>query len=731
MKKILKFGLISLLFTLLLTLLLPVRIKAESREAYYVFTSPGADMATEINISWHSDVEGTLVEYTPVSDVNWNNALRVTAECEPFSMPAEFWERGKIFRTIGFDERNRCTVSLTGLTPDTEYKYRVGKTGFGETYYFKTGSNIEPFSFLFFTDPQFFSDSTAKIFNDLVYKALETDPDIRLSVIGGDIVDRAGDINYWNWLFNQPCLREMPFAFAYGNHDYYEASSPNIYSNAFTNAFTNFPDNGTPGVKGSTYYFKYNNVLFVVLDSEAVYIDSSLRQAQMDWFEEVMKTNHAQYITVYFHEGYYFPTNTSTDKARWLNLFDKYGVDLVMTGHGHVYTRTRPIYNNQPSTDPNKGTIYIEGGYSGPKAGSIGSVNSQWYEKGFATEATVSIFQVTGSHLYLRTINKNGHFLDEATLPAKRSVAAASGFEKESYLDSVTVTLDKKDPTKALFYWGNKWYGHVNAAQLIDTEENIFGYDYLYTNKLGNYLEIPNIEPNKLYNYTLKVDFKDGTKAERPLTLSTKLPYGQIDNLYLDDSSKDLTLNWFALLINDQVDKYWVYINDELYKEVASDATSVALSGLSPYRHNEITLKAADIYGDIVYTGTVEYGEELPITISYPQDEIELTVGASESPNIEIDPEKDITIIYASSDESVVTVSADGKITAVGVGEATVTAKVREREEATASIKVKVVAASEPKKEEPKKKGCFSSATLLVSLSYLGLILIIRRRRLI
>ncbi|MDD4077483.1 MAG: Ig-like domain-containing protein, partial [Bacilli bacterium] len=423
----------------------------------------------------------------------------------------------------------------------------------------------------------------------------------------------------------------------------------------------------------------------------------------------------------------------------WQGLFDKYGVDLVLTGHDHIYRRTTRIYQGIESKLPYRGTTYLIGGSAGAKyydlvyEGTKGNYKYvELFAQEFARKSSVTLIQVDSNEMRLVTIGTAGEELDKVTLPAKRGSMAASGFEKESYLDSVTVTLDKKDPTKALFYWGNKWFGHVNAAQLIDTEDNTIGYDYLDTNHIGNFIEISNIELNKIYNYTLKVKFKDGTKAERPLTLSTKLPYGQIDNLYLDDSSKDdLTLNWFALLINDQVDKYWVYINDELYKEVASDATSVALSGLSPYRHNEITLKAADIYGDIVYTGTVEYGEELPITISYPQDEIELTVGASESPNIEIDPEKDITIIYASSDESVVTVSADGKITAVGVGEATVTAKVREREEATASIKVKVVAASEPKKEEPKKKGCFSSATLLVSLSYLGLILIIRRRRLI
>jgi hypothetical protein len=465
MKKISALTLFSLCLVFLLALVFPIWLNAEDKEFYFIYTSPGADMATEMRVSWHSDVDGTFVEYAPAAQNGWENAVRVDGECTPFSMEEEFTERGKLFHTKGFTERNVCKASLTGLTPNTEYKYRVGKTTFSEPSYFKTGGNVEPFSFLFLTDPQFFSDSTAKIFNNLVYKAMEMDPDIRYSIVTGDMVDRAGDMNYWGWLFNQPVLKEMPFAWAAGNHEYYD-SSGTVYGPTFLKTFTNFPDNGAPTVLGTSYYFKYNNVLSVVIDSEAETVNSVHRQEQMDWFEEVMRTNHAQYITVYMHTGIGMPPSRTGAKARWLELFDKYGVDIVMTGHSHVYFRTKPIYDFSPSTDPDKGTIYLEGGYSGPKAGTTGGMNKTWFEAKFATEPTVTIFQVTSSQLYMRTVNINGFYLDEATIPAKRSPLPATGFEKESYLNSITLTLDEKDPTKAIFYWGNKWYGHVNSVKL-------------------------------------------------------------------------------------------------------------------------------------------------------------------------------------------------------------------------------------------------------------------------
>lgn len=730
MKKFSAFTLISLVSVLLLTLVFPVGLNAAVKESYFVFTSPGEDMSTEMNISWHSDVEGTFVQYAPADEEGWNNAVRVDGECKPFSLPEEIHERGKIFRTIGFTERNRCTVSLKDLDPNTKYKYRVGKTTFSEPSYFWTGGNVEPFSFLFFTDPQFFSDSTARTFNNLVYKALEVDPDIRFSVVTGDIVDRGGDMNYWNWLFNQPCLKEMPYAFAAGNHEYYDAIGANVYSNAFMNAFTNYPANGAPNVLGSSYYFKYNNVLYVVVDSEAETVNVARRQEQMDWFEEVMRTNHAQYITVYMHTGIGMPPNRNNAKARWLELFDKYGVDIVMTGHSHVYFRTKPIYDFAASTDPDRGTIYLEGGYSGPKAGTTSPGNPTWFETRFATAPSVTIFQVTTSHLSLRTIDITGFHLDEATIPAKRSPLPASGFEKESYLDSISLTVDEKDPTKAIFYWGNKWYGHVNYAQLIGEDEEVIGHDYLYSNRVGNYVTLTGLESNKTYNYTLKVEFKDGTVVERPMTLETpKLPYGRIENLELDTSGEKPLLTWFAFLENDQIEKYRVLVNDELLTELEVGAMSCEITGLDPYRKNVIKLEAVDVSGDVVFTDFVEHGEDVEFTLAYPEDEIELEPGKSKTPAVSLNPKLDVTIVYESSDETVATVDANGKITAVAEGEATITAKILERPDVVATIKVKVAAAEEPEDPGTEKKGCFGSIAAFAGLGSLGLIVLFRRRR--
>ncbi|MDD4166954.1 MAG: metallophosphoesterase, partial [Endomicrobiaceae bacterium] len=676
-------------FTIIIFLLCFVKIRAVSNDAYYIITNPGSDMSTEINISWHADVETTFLQYTKVNDVNWLAAKIVKGNCESFSVDSYTQYKGRTIESNGFTKRYHCRVSLIGLEPNTEYKYRAGAipTQATDIHYFKTGSGNNPFSFLFFTDPQYATESNASIFNNLVNKALERDPDIRLSIVSGDFVDRGGIMAQWDILFRQSNLRKMPFAVSPGNHEYYDASSsPKMFDHTYFNGFYNNPPNGAPGVTGSSYYFKYNNVLFVSIDSEAAFMNATDKAAQKEWFSAVMERNYGQYIVVFMHRSFYGSIYRDISpglRADWQGLFDKYGVDLVLTGHDHVYRRTKRVYNGAESILPYRGTTYITGGSAGAKYYDLyyedNNRHIELFDKEFARTSSITLFQVNTSEIKLVTIGTAGQELDSVILPAKRS-PAADGFEKESYLNSITLSMDKSDVNKAVFYWGNKWYGHVNSVRLIDENNNVIGYDYLDSSKLGNSLPIPNIEANRIYNYTLKVSFKDGTTAERPLTLLSKLPYGKIENLNMDDSGTDVILSWHADLKNNQVVKYLVYINDELYKELAVGITELVLIDISPYRFNTITLEAIDIFDDIVYSKTLEYGEAAePVIISYQDEEIELTVGSESNPHLSIEPEQSLNLIYTSSDEMVAVVDVNGKITAVGVGEAVITVTVYQR----------------------------------------------------
>ena len=84
-------------------------------------------------------------------------------------------------------------------------------------------------------------------------------------------------------------------------------------------------------------------------------------------------------------------------------------------------------------------------------------------------------------------------------------------------------------------------------------------------------------------------------------------------------------------------------------------------------------------------------GDNVPAdSITFDQDEVELTVGESEKLEITISPDNatDKTVAWSSSDESVVTVDENGKITAIKAGTATITVTTSNGLTATCTITV-------------------------------------------
>ena len=64
----------------------------------------------------------------------------------------------------------------------------------------------------------------------------------------------------------------------------------------------------------------------------------------------------------------------------FIEVFDKYKVDLVISGHDHEYSRTKPLIN---SIVNEYGTVYLDLGSSGDKRRSTGDSikNSLLYDK--------------------------------------------------------------------------------------------------------------------------------------------------------------------------------------------------------------------------------------------------------------------------------------------------------------------------------------------------------------
>lgn len=328
----------------------------------YIILTPGADR-TKMNFSWQSPFNSKKESLVvgKKADLSDGNNLKVKRSLCIF----------------GFEWTNEATVSK--LEESTTYYYRYTVKGAeSEIYSFTTGS-ADSTKVAFFTDSQIGryrgSDDQDEIYrhdtygwNNTLETVLENNSGIDFFISSGDQIEDSYSEEQYSMFESVPCLRNYPVAACVGNHDFYTTN--------FSHHF-NTPNDTTlvparwPGSNG--YYFSYNDILFIVLDSNNIIsgsFDAVMRKAvkaypNAKW--RVVTMHHSPY-DANAHK-YFISKMMRTTVAPCI---DKYGIDLVLSGHDHYYSRSYIIKNkkvtddtavNNVYTNP-KGTLYISGNSS-------------------------------------------------------------------------------------------------------------------------------------------------------------------------------------------------------------------------------------------------------------------------------------------------------------------------------------------------------------------------------
>lgn len=344
------------------------------------------DPATTQTITWlmATDVPGR-VEYLEAYsfDGGFDQAMQIEA---PSSILGSLYYRN--------------TVSISGLTPDTEYVYRVGDEGaWSEPYSFTTGADTDTYSFLYMGDVQEGYPEWGNTLNSI----FDAYPDIRFSLLGGDLTDKGNDENEWGQFLTAatPVLARIPMMPTLGNHEGY------MYYK-----FMALPDNGPAGLEQEFYSYDFGNAHFTILNS-----NNNTNETAKQWLQQDLESTNKTWKFVMFHHPAYpaFKDYKGIDESirtNWVPTLEANGVDMVFVGHQHVYMRTHPIYRGEVQSNPGAcGIVYV-----------MGNAGSKYYAAGeafpyVATEETGSNYQV---------IDING---DVLTLTAKK----ASGELIESY----------------------------------------------------------------------------------------------------------------------------------------------------------------------------------------------------------------------------------------------------------------------------------------------------------
>src|SRR5690606_745780 len=140
------------------------------------------------------------------------------------------------------------------------------------------------------------------------------------------------------------------------------------------------------------YSFDYGNTHFVAINSGYAQLAQKLGKLlyskssdDYKWLEKDLKkaskNKHIKWIVVYCHYPVFSfgVSNVLEWQSQIQHLLDKYEVDLVLSGHRHVYERHASIKGDQiihpqdqQNYDSSNGTVYITNGSAGGSLQGVG-----------------------------------------------------------------------------------------------------------------------------------------------------------------------------------------------------------------------------------------------------------------------------------------------------------------------------------------------------------------------
>ena len=428
---------------------------AETATIKYITTSVGEN-ETSIGINYHCSDANSVVKYSTSAAFPIADTVTVTPTSTLFSAPVDASDP-----KTGFEERYVCKANLTGLKENTQYYYKVvTDTKTSLTYKFKThSSEAKTANILFATDVHSAEGSYSPTRpNAMMNNVRSNVRDINLLVMTGDQVDRGGYESQWESYYNgMGIFNDIVQAVIPGNHEYYHTSGGDYVSPLYFNQFYNNPQNGPEAKMNSSFYFKYGNALFIMIDL----IDKRNTPEQKEWFANVVENNPAQWIIVGCHSnaitGGWYSSDSKWVTTNFGTLFEKYQVDLVIGGHEHVYIRKDLAIKSDKNDD--LGVTY----YVSPAAQhkQYAYKTTEGLDAYYNANYKVNVISITDKSLKVSLYNEQGNEEGyEFTLSPKRN-ATINQIKDSVLLNSLTLEHDKEN-MDANLTWKAFFYGNVN-----------------------------------------------------------------------------------------------------------------------------------------------------------------------------------------------------------------------------------------------------------------------------
>jgi len=271
-------------------------------------------------------------------------------------------------------------ATLTGLTPNTKYEYRVGYgTDRRSDWYRLETAGASVYDVLIYPDSQ---SGDYSQWEEIVKSSALRNPRTALYISMGDLVDNGEHAYQWRtWLNSiKPLSANVPLATTLGNHEMYTLDWKMREPYAYLNYFA-VPPNGNETFNRRYYSYDFGNVHYVVLDTmlyESNHEDNhdthhpDLYDVQVQWLRQDLTANTKKWTVVLMHRDpfqYAFDrpganraVGFDDEGVLFMPIFDEFNVDLVLSAHLHSYRNRGHVRNFD--RDPS-GPLYILTGIAG------------------------------------------------------------------------------------------------------------------------------------------------------------------------------------------------------------------------------------------------------------------------------------------------------------------------------------------------------------------------------
>lgn len=291
---------------------------------------------SELRMNWLSpSSEAGIVRWT---NSGTDETTEIPAECEASATVPGFYLH---------------KASVTGLSAGVTYSYQVGNVdAWSPTYTYQAPEASDTLTFLVTSDVQIgqsemeSQDVTADRWDSVLKRLTTYVPEASFLFHLGDHVAQFGNEDQYRLFLEHLSLYGIALAPVVGNHDVGNSYTIQEYGypgNTYFYDHFNVPNRSEMGESSSdkdgNYYFIRGDVLFIVLNSLTV----SGGQEQEAYVAQVV-SEHPEIrwrILAEHYPAYSGAKNSGSSVGQYLpRIAADYGIDLVLTGHDHVYSRS-------------------------------------------------------------------------------------------------------------------------------------------------------------------------------------------------------------------------------------------------------------------------------------------------------------------------------------------------------------------------------------------------------